>query len=47
MYSIDIESPLFQGVPLVKQHRMVKSALKKEIAEMHGLTLTTKASTAG
>eukprot|EP00611_Tribonema_gayanum_P031742 TRINITY_DN9246_c0_g3_i4.p1 TRINITY_DN9246_c0_g3~~TRINITY_DN9246_c0_g3_i4.p1 ORF type:complete len:136 (-),score=34.95 TRINITY_DN9246_c0_g3_i4:125-472(-) len=44
MYSIAIESPLFKGLSLVKQHQLVKSTLKKEIAAMHGLTLQTKVS---
>jgi stress-induced morphogen len=44
MYSIAIESPVFKGMSLVKQHQLVKSTLKKEIAAMHGLTLQTKVS---
>ncbi|CAM9337985.1 unnamed protein product [Discosporangium mesarthrocarpum] len=45
MYRIEVESPRFMGKALVAQHRMVKDALKEEIAEMHGLTLITRAST--
>jgi BolA-like protein 3 len=44
MYSMNVESPLFKGKSLVAQHKMVKNALKQQIADMHGLTLTTKAS---
>lgn len=44
MYRIEVESPLFKGKPLVAQHRMVKEALRTEIADMHGLTLHTKPS---
>ena len=44
MYKIEIESPLFRGKGLVAQHRMVKDALKAEIADMHGLTLHTRPS---
>ena len=42
MYKIEVESPLFRGKGLVAQHRIVKDALKKEIADMHGLTLHTR-----
>ena len=44
MYKVEIESPKFVGVPLVKQHKMVTEVLKTEISEMHGLTISTKAS---
>ena len=44
MYKIEVESPLFRGVNLVKQHRMVTDTLKKEIGEMHGLTINTRRS---
>lgn len=46
MYKIEVESPLFRGKGLVAQHRMVKDALKAEIADMHGLTLHTRPSPA-
>jgi len=42
MYRIIVESPEFAGKSLVAQQRMVNSVLKEEIANMHGLTLTTK-----
>lgn len=42
MYTVYVASSLFQGMPLVKQHRMVSDALKDEIKLMHGLQITTK-----
>ena len=41
-FNIYIVSSLFQGLPLVKQHRMVKQALKDEVSSIHGLSITTK-----
>lgn len=41
MYQVLVVSNKFEGVSLVKQHRMVKDALKAEIADMHGLTVRT------
>jgi len=41
MYQVVVVADAFEGVPLVKQHRMVKDALKAEIADMHGLTVQT------
>ena len=41
-YNILVESPDFVGKSLVAQHRLVKGALKKEIGEIHGLTLQTR-----
>lgn len=34
-------SPQFEGLSLVKQHKLVKATLKEDIAEMHALTLKT------
>lgn len=42
MYRIHVESPDFANKNLVAQQRMVNSVLKEEIANMHGLTLSTK-----
>ena len=36
-----IASPHFDGVPLVRQHRMVKEAIKADIGRIHGLTIDT------
>mmetsp|Transcript_26623 Transcript_26623/g.86185 ORF Transcript_26623/g.86185 Transcript_26623/m.86185 type:complete len:112 (-) Transcript_26623:70-405(-) len=44
-YKIDVESPKFRGLTIVKQHRLVTDALKDEIAQAHGVTITTKAPT--
>ena len=44
MYKINIVSPKFKGKTMVAQHKMVTEVLKTEIAEMHGLTISTKAS---
>lgn len=41
MYKCYIESPQFQGMNTVKQHKLVQSVLKEEIAAMHGFTLKT------
>ena len=36
-YAITIASTAFKGIPVVKQHRLVNEALKKEIEGIHGL----------
>ena len=41
MYKVNIQSPKFAGISLVKQHRMVTEVLRSEIVEMHGLTINT------
>ncbi|GAB5031302.1 bola-like protein [Nannochloropsis oceanica] len=43
MYNMEVESELFKGKTLVAQHRMVNQVLAKEISEMHGLSLKTRA----
>jgi len=43
MYSIRVESALFDGKSLVTQHKMVKGAIADEIKTIHGLTVATKA----
>ncbi|KAI0260909.1 bola protein [Gloeopeniophorella convolvens] len=40
-YAITIASTAFKGIPVVKQHRLVNDALKKEIQGIHGLQLKT------
>ena len=42
MYKLEVESELFRGVSMVKQHQMVTNSLKDEIKEMHGLTIKTR-----
>lgn len=44
MYAINIISEKFNGLSMVKQHRLVNSILKEEISGWHGLQLKTKAS---
>ncbi|TRM68420.1 bola protein [Schizophyllum amplum] len=41
-YNIEIASPAFKGLPLVKQHKLVNEALKTEIEGIHGLQLKTR-----
>ncbi|EGO27235.1 hypothetical protein SERLADRAFT_340847, partial [Serpula lacrymans var. lacrymans S7.9] len=36
-YAITIASKAFQGLPTVKQHRLVTQILKEEIEGIHGL----------
>ncbi|AWU76468.1 hypothetical protein CAS74_000420 [Pichia kudriavzevii] len=43
MYAIQIVSEKFNGLPMIKQHRLVNEILKEEIAKWHGLQLKTKA----
>ena len=40
-YAITIASTAFKGIPVVKQHRLVNEALKKEIEGIHGLQVRT------
>lgn len=43
MYALDIVSKQFQGLPVIKQHRLVNQALADEIKKWHGVQLKTKA----
>jgi stress-induced morphogen len=43
MYAIEIASPKFKGIPMVKQHRLVNEVIAEEIKTWHGVRLTTKA----
>ncbi|EUC40333.1 hypothetical protein COCMIDRAFT_109074 [Bipolaris oryzae ATCC 44560] len=43
MYAIEIESPKFRGLTVIKQHKMVNEVLKDEIQSWHGVQLRTKA----
>lgn len=43
MYAIDVVSPAFKGVGLLKQQRMVNSVLGERVKAWHGLQLRTKA----
>lgn len=42
-FQIKVVSPVFQGKPLIQQHRLVNEVLRDEIKEIHGFTLETKA----
>lgn len=44
MFAINIISPKFKGITMVKQHRAVNELLAEEIKKWHGLQLVTKAS---
>ena len=33
MYAIEIESPKFKGLTVIKQHKLVNQVLKEEIAQ--------------
>ncbi|KAL1796611.1 hypothetical protein ACET3X_005151 [Alternaria dauci] len=43
MYAIQIESPKFKGLSVIKQHKLVNEVLKDEIKSWHGVQLRTKA----
>jgi stress-induced morphogen len=43
MYALQIESERFNGLSVIKQHKMVNEVLKEEIAGWHGVQLRTKA----
>ena len=43
-YSLDITDGSFRGIPLIKQHRMVKDALKGVLhKKLHAITIKTRA----
>ncbi|KAF1829381.1 bola-like protein [Decorospora gaudefroyi] len=41
MYAIQVESPKFKGLTVIKQHKMVNEVLKEEIKSWHGVQLRT------
>jgi stress-induced morphogen len=41
MYAVEITSPKFKGLSLLKQHRMVSDVLQEEIKSMHGIQIKT------
>lgn len=43
MYALDIVSEQFEGLPVIKQHRLVNKALEEEIKNWHGVQLKTRA----
>jgi hypothetical protein len=42
-FPFDLQLPALRGQTVVKQHQLVHKILKEEMAEWHGLNLTTKA----
>ncbi|KAG5984995.1 hypothetical protein E4U55_002102 [Claviceps digitariae] len=44
MYAIDIASPAFRGLSMLKQQRMVNAALRDVMRGWHGLQLNTRVS---
>nr|ACO11592.1 BolA-like protein 3 [Caligus rogercresseyi] len=44
MFEIYVEAPEFSGLKMVKQHKLVSDALRKEIKDMHGLRISTSVS---
>ncbi|KAH8704567.1 bola protein [Phaeosphaeriaceae sp. PMI808] len=42
MYAIEVESPKFRGLTVVKQHKLVNQVLKEEISQWHGVQLRTR-----
>ncbi|MDA9163818.1 BolA/IbaG family iron-sulfur metabolism protein [Rickettsiaceae bacterium] len=42
-YSLDITSEQFVGLPLIKQHKLVKNALAEVLhSELHAITIKTR-----
>jgi stress-induced morphogen len=42
-YALEIKDPSFQGLSLIKQHRMVKDALSNLLhSRLHSITIKTK-----
>lgn len=42
-YALEITNPAFEGLPLIKQHRLVKEALAEVLVkELHAITIKTK-----
>ncbi len=42
-YAIDITSEIFVGLPLIKQHKLVKNALSEVLKqELHAVTIKTR-----
>eukprot|EP00842_Homolaphlyctis_polyrhiza_P001537 jgi/Hompol1/2384/HPOL_001442-RA len=41
MFAVDIASPAFAGLSIVKQHRLVTDTLKDDIKLMHGIQIQT------
>ncbi|KAI9762938.1 MAG: hypothetical protein M4579_000001 [Chaenotheca gracillima] len=46
MFAIDVASTKFEGMTMIKQHRLVNEILRSEIGGWHGLQLKTRAAPA-
>ena len=42
-FKVEVESPKFEGLDLLGQHRLVNTVLKQEINNLHGVTIVTSA----
>ncbi|KAL9058932.1 MAG: hypothetical protein Q9162_001490 [Coniocarpon cinnabarinum] len=42
MYGLDIESEMFKGLSVVKQHKMVNEVLKEDVKGWHGVQVKTR-----
>lgn len=42
MYSIEIESKQFEGLTVLKQHKLVREVLKEDLLKWHGISLVTR-----
>ncbi|XP_070490642.1 bolA-like protein 3 [Chironomus tepperi] len=43
MFEVNIKSPEFKGMSLVKQHQLVNKVLKEQVTQMHGIRIFTEA----
>ncbi|CAG9862315.1 unnamed protein product [Phyllotreta striolata] len=44
MFNVSVETPDFQGLSVMKQHKLVYETLKDEMTKIHGLHLQTRIS---
>jgi len=43
-FQVAVQSPDFQGLPLLKQHQKVNALLKEHLKQVHGISIKTLAS---
>lgn len=41
-FYIMVESPVFKGMPRIRQHRLVQDVLKEDIAKWHAVSIETR-----
>ncbi len=41
-FKVEVTSEVFRDKTLLQQHRLVQDVLKKEISELHGITIVSK-----